>query len=68
MDVETSHPHVPAVFVIQLQIPSDPPASMFVTVEDGPGWAILMYFKITQVHDINSCVFNHKNKQFYFKF
>ena len=49
LDVDTNHPHVPAVYVVQLQIPSDPPASMFVTLEDGPGWAILMYFKITEV-------------------
>ena len=33
--------------MIQLQLPSDAP-SMFRTVEDGPGWAIVMYFKITE--------------------
>jgi hypothetical protein len=36
------------VFVVQIQIPSEPPPSIFSTVEDGPGWAIVMYFKITE--------------------
>ena len=49
LEMDTNHPHVPPVYVVQIQIPSDPPASMFTTVEDGPGWAILMYFKITEV-------------------
>ncbi len=40
------HPHVPSIFVVQVQIPSDKPP-MFSTVEDGPGWSIVMYFKIT---------------------
>jgi hypothetical protein len=40
--------HVPPIFVIQIQIPSDPPASFFVNVEDGPGWAILMYYRISE--------------------
>ena len=47
--VDTHHPFVPPVFVVQIQIPSEPPPSLFTTVEDGPGWAILMFFKITQV-------------------
>ena len=44
----TNNKYVPAVFAIQMQIPSEPPPSVFSTVEDGPGWAIVMYFKITQ--------------------
>lgn len=46
--IETFHPHVPPVFVVQVQIPSDPPSSLFSTAEDGPGWAIVMYFAITE--------------------
>ena len=33
--------------VVQLQIPSEPPG-MFSTAEDGPGWALVMYFMITE--------------------
>jgi hypothetical protein len=35
--------------VIQIQIPSEPPASFFSSSEDGPGWAVVMFFKITEV-------------------
>jgi hypothetical protein len=49
LNIDTHHPHVPPVFVVQMQIPSEPPPSLFTTVEDGPGWAILMFFKITEV-------------------
>lgn len=48
LSVDTNHSSVPPVFVVQIQIPSDPPPSFFSSVEDGPGWAILMYFKITE--------------------
>ncbi len=47
--METYHPHVPPIIIVQIQIPSEPPPSMFTSVEDGPGWAILMFFKITKV-------------------
>jgi hypothetical protein len=38
--------------VVQIQIPSEPPPSLFTTVEDGPGWAILIYFRITEVNQV----------------
>ncbi len=47
--IKTNHPHVPPIFIVQIQIPSEPPPSLFTTVEDGPGWAILIYFRITEV-------------------
>ena len=47
-DLHTNHPHVPPIFIVQMQIPSDPPPNLWTTVEDGPGWAIVMYFKITE--------------------
>ena len=47
-DIHTNNPHVPPIFIVQMQIPSDPPPSLFSTVEDGPGWAIVMYFRITE--------------------
>lgn len=43
----TFHPHIPAVFVVQIQIPSDAPP-MFSTVTDGPGWSIMFYFRLSQ--------------------
>jgi len=46
--IDTHHPHVPALFVVQVQIPSEQP-TLFAAVEDGPGWAIVMYFRITEV-------------------
>lgn len=45
--INTYNQHVPPYFIIQIQIPSEAPP-MFATVEDGPGWAILMYFMITE--------------------
>lgn len=54
INVDTGHPHVPPVFVIQIQIPSDPPSGFFTSAEDGPGWAIMMYYRITEVR----CVFD----------
>ena len=36
-------------FHSQIQIPADPPPSIFTNVEDGPGWAILMYYRISEV-------------------
>jgi len=38
---------VPPLFVFQLQLPSDPPASFFSHVEDGPGWAMCVFFRLT---------------------
>eukprot|EP01041_Mallomonas_annulata_P009257 gene9257-19216_t len=46
-DIDTHNTFVPAIFVVQIQIPSEPPP-LFGSVEDGPGWAIVMYFKLTQ--------------------
>jgi hypothetical protein len=46
--IQTNHRFVPPLFVIQLQIPSEPPPSFFSTVEDGPGWSVVMYYRITE--------------------
>ena len=50
-NIDTHNKFVPPLLVVQIQIPSDPPP-MFGSVEDGPGWAILMYFKITEVQQL----------------
>jgi len=46
-DLNIANPNVPAIFVVQVQMPSDPPP-MLSTVEDGPGWALVLYFKMTK--------------------
>jgi hypothetical protein len=46
-DLDIRHPHVPPIFVVQVQMPSKPPP-MLSTVEDGPGWALVLYFKMTE--------------------
>lgn len=50
VNLDTKHPHIPPIFVIQIQIPSEPPPSMFIAVEDGPGWSFLLFFKISEVY------------------
>jgi hypothetical protein len=50
--VDTHNAFVPPVFVIQIQIPSDPPSGFFTSAEDGPGWAILMYYRISEVRPV----------------
>ena len=46
-DLQINNPHVPPIFVVQVQMPSETPP-LFTTKEDGPGWALVMYFKMTQ--------------------
>jgi hypothetical protein len=46
--INTNNEFVPPILVLQIQIPSDSPP-LFGSVEDGPGWAIVTYFKITEV-------------------
>lgn len=46
--IDTHHPHVPPLLIIQVQIPSEPPPSIFSSLEDGPGWALVTYYRITE--------------------
>jgi len=46
-NVKTNHPKVPPIFIVQMQLPTDSPP-LFGSVEDGPGWAVVFYFKITE--------------------
>lgn len=46
-DIDTHHPAVPPIMIVQMQLPTDSPP-LFGSVEDGPGWAIVFYFKITE--------------------
>lgn len=47
--IDTHHKDVPPIFILQMQIPSEPPPSMLSSVDDGPGWSIMIYFRITEV-------------------
>jgi hypothetical protein len=58
INVDTHNAFVPPVFVIQIQIPSDPPSGFFTSAEDGPGWAILMYYRISEVRIVHILVFS----------
>jgi hypothetical protein len=46
--VDTHNEFVPPIFIVQLQMPSEPPTSVFSSSEDGPGWAMIMYYRITE--------------------
>ena len=45
-DIDTHHPAVPPIMIVQMQLPTESPP-LFGSVEDGPGWAVVFYFKIT---------------------
>lgn len=47
-DINTYNEFVPPLLTVQIQIPSEPPTSLFSSSEDGPGWAVVMYFKISE--------------------
>ncbi len=47
--IDTHNEFVPPIVVVQIQIPSEPPTSIFSSAEDGPGWAIVMYYRISEV-------------------
>lgn len=58
-DIETNHPHVPSLFVVNMQIPSSFESSLFGSITDGEGWSLVYYFRIkeevvTQLKDIES--------------
>lgn len=42
----TNNPHIPPIFVVNMQIPTDPP-SLFGNPADGEGVHVVMYFRIT---------------------
>ena len=46
--IDTHNAFVPPLFVIQVQLPSQPPSSLFASEEDGPGWALVITFQITE--------------------
>ena len=56
--IDTGHPDVPPIMVVQIQIPLEEPSLLY-PVTDGPGWSIMMYLSITEqtlkeLKDINT--------------
>eukprot|EP01038_Epipyxis_sp_PR26KG_P004811 gene4811-6740_t len=46
--IDTHHPGIPPVIVVNTQLPSDFSSSFFKEITDGDGWSLVIYFKITQ--------------------
>ena len=46
--IETHQAGVPPIFVINAQLPSDFTTSFFAEVNDGDGWSLVFYYKITE--------------------
>lgn len=44
---ETGDPLVPPLFIVNCQVPSEFPTSLFSEVTDGPGWSIVYYYRMT---------------------
>jgi hypothetical protein len=47
-DLDTHRAGVPPLFIINFQIPSEFPTSIFKEITDGPGWSLVLYFRMTQ--------------------
>lgn len=45
---DTANPNVPPLFVANFQFPADFSSSMFKTVDNGPGWSLVFYFRLTE--------------------
>ena len=48
-EMNTHLPLVPPLFIINFQIPCEFPTSLFKEITDGPGWSLVLYFRMTQV-------------------
>ena len=48
-EMVTHDPKVPPLFIINFQIPSEFPTSFFTEITDGPGWSLVLYFRMSQV-------------------
>lgn len=45
--VNTTLAKVPGLFIVNFQIPSEFPTTIFKEITDGPGWSVVFYFKMT---------------------
>jgi hypothetical protein len=46
-DMPEYQPGVPPLFIVNMQIPSEFPTSIFKEITDGPGWSLVLYFRLT---------------------
>eukprot|EP00595_Chromulina_sp_UTEXLB2642_P000839 CAMPEP_0196765826 /NCGR_PEP_ID=MMETSP1095-20130614/13828_1 /TAXON_ID=96789 ORGANISM="Chromulina nebulosa, Strain UTEXLB2642" /NCGR_SAMPLE_ID=MMETSP1095 /ASSEMBLY_ACC=CAM_ASM_000446 /LENGTH=230 /DNA_ID=CAMNT_0042124799 /DNA_START=137 /DNA_END=826 /DNA_ORIENTATION=- len=46
-NINTHHSFIPPVFIVNLQVPSQFPTSLFTEINDGPGWSLVYYFVMT---------------------
>ena len=53
-EMVTHDPKVPPLFIINFQIPSEFPTSFFTEITDGPGWSLVLYFRMSQVRKSRS--------------
>jgi hypothetical protein len=49
LNVNSGNPKIPPLFILNVQVPSDFSSSFFTEVTDGPGWSLVLYFKLRQV-------------------
>lgn len=45
---DTHHSNIPPLFIVNAQLPRDFSSSFFKTVNDGPGWSIVLYFRVSE--------------------
>ncbi len=45
--VDTTLAKVPGLFIVNFQIPSEFPTTIFKEITDGPGWSVVFYFRMT---------------------
>ena len=48
-EMETNRSGVPPLFIVNFQIPSEYPTTIFKEITDGPGWSLVLYFRMSQV-------------------
>ena len=46
--IRCNRPGVPPIFIVNFQMPSEFPTTIFKTITDGPGWSILFYLQMSQ--------------------
>lgn len=49
LDLNTSVKNMPPLFIVNFQIPSQFPISLFKEITDGPGASLVIYFRMSQV-------------------
>lgn len=48
LDIESTRKGVPQLFIVNVQLPSEFPTTIFKEITDGPGYSLVLYYKITE--------------------